>query len=406
MLPHVSTAPPLRLEFGLTAPLCCQPLPDIDSCKMIGQTGPIPERLREVKIRRDSSSSFRLVLLLFLPHPFFNFSTSQRLTTCILSNHLLLTDIFPPSCANMSISLSDCPEPGGGTPWLKPLAGTLSTDEDTRPSSAPIPSRIDNWGLLWVAPKTADCTREHVTSSGHSSMTPDYSAMPVASKTSAKRSLAFKDVADAFATCKRILQGIEWLLNSEQGEPIQFSDDDDGNESTNQSCLSDFMVDHISGMAPSHAQLCHTRFEMAYYLECLHSSANLSTAGHVLDAFCSETLENVRGLKAPLLEQEQLLGFDCGWNMYDRERQVETMVLYGNRASMAMRLQSHVQSLEMTELFMQGNLSSSFLEAFWKIKHLSDLTAQLLSLRPYYALLMVRACHRTTSLTCPWLTNS
>lgn len=303
----------------------------------------------------------------------------------------------------MAISLSFCPEPGGGTPRLKPLAGTLSTDEDTRPSPATTPTRIDILGLLCVTTKTADCTREQLTLSGLSSITPDCSIMPVACKTSAAKAFDSKDVADACATCKRMIQGIGCLLDVEQTGPILWIDNDAESDSTNQGCLSDFMVDDISDMAPSHAQFCNICSEVACCLDCLHSRAGLSIAGHALDAFCSETLKNVRGLKAPLLEREQLLGFNCRWSMHHRGHYVGNIFYDGNKASMAMR---QYQNLGVTERFEQAKISSSSPETFRTIKHLSDLVTQLISLFPYAALLMVRASYRTTSLPCPWLTNS
>lgn len=69
VIPHVSTAP-LRLEFGLTAPLCLQPLSGIDWCKMIGQTGPTSESLLGFKIRRDSSSCSGFFCFYFFLIPF------------------------------------------------------------------------------------------------------------------------------------------------------------------------------------------------------------------------------------------------------------------------------------------------------------------------------------------------
>lgn len=298
----------------------------------------------------------------------------------------------------MSILRSFCPEPGGGTPRLKTLAVSPFIGEETSPSPAANLSRIDNLEALLIAPLIADCTRKRIASPNPSSMTLASYAMSGACKTFADRATSFQTEDEAIVAMKGDKQGIEWALISKQGKPVLCGIVDTGNEPANQSYLSAFMLHGISGVAPSHAQYCENCFEVACHLDCLHSSADLSTSRHALDAFCSETLDNVRGLKAPLLEQEQLLGFDRGWNMYDRGRYVETMVHNRNRAWMAMRQYSYAPSLGMTELFKQRNMSRSPSEISQKMKYLSDLVAQLLPLLLYSALVMVRPSHQAILL--------
>lgn len=291
----------------------------------------------------------------------------------------------------MSISLSFCPEPGGGPPWLKPLAGTLSTDEDTRPPPATIPPRIDNLRLLRLTPEIADRTREQAASYGSHSPAPDCSAVPVDCKTNAEQVYDFKDIAEIFSNGKRMTRRIEWPFHSGQGKSISFSDDDAGKQPSSSSCLSDFMVDDISGMAPSNAQLCDTQSGVDDAFHCLHPRAYLSPTVQVMDAFRSETMENVRSLKAPLLG-------DSGWDINYRGRKMESMVCDGNNALLTMRKCLNVEKLETTGHFEQGKMSRSSYGAFWTVKHLADLIAQLLSLLPYSTFVMVRSSHQAMLL--------
>lgn len=301
----------------------------------------------------------------------------------------------------MAISRTFRPEPGGEVLRSKPLAGSLSADNDTTPCPAATLPRINKLETIWAAPKDADCTREQVISMGYCSMTSVSSALLVAPKTMVESAFNFQAEADTVLATDNGIQCMEWTPSPEQGDIFLRSDIEAGNPSINRSSpsLCDFMVNDTLGMAPRHAQFSVNCSKMSHHFNHSHSTRALSTDGLALDAFCSEKAGSFRIHKAPLLEQEQLLRLGCGWNMYGPERYVETMAHAGNQGLMKTTQSLDVESLpEVTEPVKQENASSSSSGTFLDIKYLSDLIAQMLPLLFYSTLVTVRLSHRAMRL--------